>query len=283
MPADENANPAENANPPGAANGGGGGAVAAAVGEAPQGAAVAAANNVVPFRTPGTPPDPQPPASAAAIRAVVQRAEKYVTAARDYYRDSAKELGAKSKRIRFWAVVLGVVGGLCPLIPGVLAGLPGGIGAASGTAATAISMFASVASSSGFLFLAIAAGLLLLDQVFGYSSAWMRFNLADAHLGGLIESFAVDVTADLGDPSDVTLPADRADTILASVRKFVADAEGIVVNETEAWIAEFKSGLLALTEATKNNRAKGVTVSNNTGPVAVVAPPDGGDGPGKKG
>ena len=152
---------------------------------------------------------------------------------RVYYDGKARKAGAMSRRLRVWAVILGVAGGLCPLMPVSLlekiVGEP---------AAAAVSSF-------GFVFFALAAAAVLLDQAFGYSSSWMRSRLAELELARLVSAFRIEVVSALAcGPERVA--ADDARRTLARVAAFADDINGAALRETQAWVAEFKAGLLQI-------------------------------------
>ena len=64
-------------------------------------------------------------------------------------------------------MLLGIAGGICPLLP-------------MSTTEHALVI------SLGYVFFALAAGLVLLDQVFGFSSSWMRFTTARLRPSGRV-------------------------------------------------------------------------------------------------
>jgi hypothetical protein len=99
--------------------------------------------------------------------------------------------------------------------------------------------------------IALAGGCLLLDQVFGYSSSWMRYRLAELQLRKLIRVFSLDTQAEFAKLPDQTVPADQADRIIAQIKAFITEASNVVISETETWVAEFKSGLLKREQITK--------------------------------
>ena len=110
------------------------------------------------------------------------------------------------------AVILGVLGGLCPLLPaGLVEELPGDLKA--------------MISPLGFVLFGLAAGAILLDQAFGYSSAWMRSRLTEAELSKLIWSFEIEVRGALNCAAD-TLSGDDAKAILGRVSQFAAALSG---------------------------------------------------------
>jgi hypothetical protein len=160
-----------------------------------------------------------------------------------YYPWNAGRMGKVSRRLRRAAVILGVLGGLCPLLPASLVGeLPGDLKA--------------MISPLGFVLFALAAGAILLDQAFGYSSAWMRSRLTEVELNKLIWSFEIEVRGALSCAAD-TLSGDDAKAILDRVSQFAAACQDTIVRETQTWIAENKAGLLQIEQITRSSSRPG--------------------------
>ena len=160
-----------------------------------------------------------------------------------YYPWNASKMGKVSRRLRRAAVILGVLGGLCPLLPaGLVEELPGDLKA--------------MISPLGFVLFGLAAGAILLDQAFGYSSAWMRSRLTEAELSKLIWSFEIEVRGALNCAAD-TLSGDDAKAILGRVSQFAAACQDTIVRETQTWIAENKAGLLQIEQITRSSGRPG--------------------------
>ena len=113
---------------------------------------------------------------------------------------------------------------------------------------------ATTISQLGFVFFALAAAAVVLDQAFGYSSSWMRSRLAELELRKLIGSFQIEVRSVLACASE-KLPADNAKALVDRVTKFAADADDIVVGETQRiGSAESKAGLLQVEQISRVSR-----------------------------
>lgn len=168
----------------------------------------------------------------------VSRAEER----REWYNSRAGLMGTISRRLRFWAVILGLAGGVCPLVPNTLiveaVGIPG-----------------SAVSALGFILIALAGGLMVLDQVFGYSSSWMRFRLSELRLAKLIGDLQNEVGGDLVVVPDGLVPPDRTEKILKGLTQFSGAVDETLIVETETWISEFKAGLLQVDRLTKSGSA----------------------------
>jgi hypothetical protein len=187
-----------------------------------------------------------------AIEPLVKEVIANASATHAWYDKRASHVKNLSRLSRLFAIWLGVIGGLCPLLPDsmfapFLAYFPN-----SGATAT----------GSGLVFFIFAGGCLLLDQAFGFSTSWMRYRLAELRLGKLIRTFAVEVDCELAKCGGKRLPADRADAIFARLKAFVAEVENRKIEETETWVAEFKAGLLQMEQFTKT-RGKSTAGQNN--------------------
>jgi hypothetical protein len=200
----------------------------------------------------------------AALERMVKEAIKTANDDLAWYNKRAKHVKRMSRGTRRWAIYLGIVGGLCPLVAesvfGVLAPLLKGLFLAVTTLFSEIptggtnfndALDSVSASGTGLVCFALAGGCLLVDQVFGYSSSWMRYRLAELRLGKLVRTFALDVESELAMFEGRSLPHEQAKSILARLKAFVAGLEDVRIEETETWVAEFKAGLLQMEQLTK--------------------------------
>ena len=188
-----------------------------------------------------------------ALHPLIKEAIASATATQNWYDRRASHVKNLSRWVRLAAIVFGILGGLCPLVPEsfvgpLLAYLPSLLG---------IPLDRITATGSGLVFFVIAGGCMLLDQAFGFSSSWMRYRLAELRLSRLIRTFAVDVESELAKCGGKRLPAEQAESILASLKKFVADVETHKIDETETWVREFKAGLVQIEQITKGRGKPG--------------------------
>jgi SMODS and SLOG-associating 2TM effector domain 2 len=181
------------------------------------------------------------PVDRSALQKLIEDTCRKAEQNRDWYDKRARAMGKVSRRLRLSAIGFGVLGGLCPLVPAILVEEIFGK-----STATTISQL-------GFVLFALAAAAVVLDQAFGYSSSWMRSRLAELELGRLIGSFQLEVRSALACASD-KLPADNAKGLLNRVTEFAANADDIVVRETQTWISEFKAGLLQVEQISRSSR-----------------------------
>ncbi|TCO52903.1 SLATT domain-containing protein [Actinocrispum wychmicini] len=127
--------------------------------------------------------------------------------------------GLYSKVLRLVSLVLAVVGGAVPLVAN--AGLIGGVN-----------------SSVGYLLLALAGGLQLIDRYFGYSSAWTRYVNAAMRLNAQL------LVLQLEFASLRSRGADDSEQwgLLKQYGRLLA---GMIETETSQWSAEFHETIRA--------------------------------------
>jgi len=175
------------------------------------------------------------------VEAWIRKAREEADATRKWYDSRASKMGKWSRRLRQAAVLLAVLGGLCPLLPEKLIER----------------WFGDVAppavSQAGFILIALAAGAVLLDQAFGYSSSWMRSRLAELELGRIIGSYGVKFDSALGSLG-TSVTRDDADRVVSLLARFVEDINDVSIVETRTWVSEFKSGLTQIDRIVNSNR-----------------------------
>ena len=150
------------------------------------------------------------------IKQVLERAKLL----KDWYDRKASERGRQSRLLRIFAVILVVLGGLCPLLPE--------------------SMGAEFMQPYGYLLLAVAAGFVVIDRAFGVSTSWMRYRMAHMRIDREQSLFQLSVDTSL---ARMTSPDSNRQALVRDVidttREFLARIEELVVEETEAWLLEF--------------------------------------------
>jgi SMODS and SLOG-associating 2TM effector domain 2 len=109
-----------------------------------------------------------------------------------------------------------------------------------------------VAPAWGSVALALAAGFVGLDYYFGFSSGWMRYMETDQKIIHALREFQFDweaLRAGWGahPPSSVQVLA-----ALSRLKQFGLLVQQLVEDETNAWIAEFRSTLRMMDEAARS-------------------------------
>ncbi|MEU5782127.1 SLATT domain-containing protein [Micromonospora lupini] len=141
-----------------------------------------------------------------------------------YLRDKAVRRRV-SRVLRGCAILLGIAGGVVPLVSAASAG--------SG-------------ASWGYVLLATAGGCLAFDHFFGLSSAWMRDIATAQALQRALTEFRLDwATAEL---STATATEDREFDLVVRrretlIRALVMRTAELVEAETDEWLSEFRSNI----------------------------------------
>ena len=155
-----------------------------------------------------------------------------------YYRKK-KGRSVTSQMLRFAAVAFSVLGGLVPLLMSVFASRPSW---------EWLKPFESVQFGQlGYLFLAVAGGLFLLDKYFGYSTGWMRYIVAMQAIEKAREMFRLDWAAlsRALSKADPGTPAyeEAVGRMIQRVRAAIVEVKEHSEKETQAWILEFQTNL----------------------------------------
>jgi hypothetical protein len=139
----------------------------------------------------------------------------------NWYRTKQKPKQQLSHFVRCIALLLVIVGGLCPLLPEI-SNLD--------------------ASRYGYVFLAAGGGLLLFDKLFGLSSSWMRFMAAAQEIEALLDAFRVDWACE---ESKLNAPENRSeiDPRFQLVKDFLVNMHAIIERETNEWKSEFQKSV----------------------------------------
>jgi hypothetical protein len=168
------------------------------------------------------------------IRELVGQAIARAEADIRWYEKHARKKAFASRTCRYLGILLGVAGGLCPLLP--VSFVAGWLAAEPMQVEVGIKSF-------GFILLALAAGIVLLDRVFGYSASWMRYKLAQMKLEYALERYRIQTSGILAADGD-SPDSELATAVFRATEEFSTTVSGIVLNETEAWISEHDAGLL---------------------------------------
>lgn len=181
--------------------------------------------------------DWSPDSRSASLTKVYDHTMGVSTTAQNWYAAKHPSKRASGRALRLTGLLFLGVGGVLPIISEISSSTSGKPTIAPGWAAVA---------------LALAAGCGILDRFLGYSSAWMRFILAEQRLERQRRDFEYawnELLTKLSNP-----PTEAAvDELLKLARENVKKVEDIIDRETAEWITEFR-GVLA--EAERSLTAK---------------------------
>jgi len=162
------------------------------------------------------------PGDLTKLQKIVDDVKSRASKCLEWYDVNASKQAVQSRGLRRISVLLVVLGGLCPLIPASLGG--------------------ALLQPYGYLFLAGAAGVVVFDRAFGYSSSWMRYRIAHMRIARALSLYgAVSATLLAGAETQSANGQNNVRALVAATHTFLATVEDLVVDETESWLQEFKA------------------------------------------
>jgi len=178
----------------------------------------------------------------ASLDRVYQWAVAKTRAHIDWYDKKKGPIRRRSRVLRFLAISLATAGALCPLLDA--AGLPAAVGGG-----IALGQW-------GYVLLAAAAGVFAFDKYFGLSTGWMRFIVTQMSIERALQEFQCDWAIMYAKQSEQELREINVPAMLQRIKDFIAQVEGLMKQETDAWVVEFQSNI---TELNKLLKAKAET------------------------
>lgn len=160
-----------------------------------------------------------------------------------WYRESKRGKRWWAVRLRVFAIVLGGLATVTPTAVMLVSPLLDNAWARS------LPLLASI-------FAAMAATLVLLDKFFGFSTAWIRYEAAYQEIEARTEAFQLGWARLRTRLSGQPLTEAQLGEALDAVTGFHASILDAVKQETQAWVAEFKSSLADLEKAAETRRAE---------------------------
>ena len=161
------------------------------------------------------------------LRALFEAVQDDAQVQIDWYEDKSKPKRWFSFALRIFAILLAILGGLCPIV-----GEIDGIGL----------------DRIGYVLFALAAGCVVFDQLFGVSSGWMRFMSAHLELKAGLDRFRLDWVALDARVKDGKPTIESVQVHIDLLQDFNAFVHDTVQKETGTWVAEFRSSLQELTK-----------------------------------
>jgi hypothetical protein len=189
------------------------------------------------------------------VRQLFHFAEASANYSIDWYEVKRARKAAKSRALRFTAILLTVFGGLTPVFAGL------------GVSTVHWWGLNINLGQIGYLFLGLAAACIGLDRFFGFSSGWMRYISTKMTLEKSLSEFRLDwamLVAKLGANPPT---ADQVQLMIQRVREFLLAVTTQVEQETQAWVSEFKTNLA---EVEKTAKAQGESTSPGAIDITVT-------------
>ncbi|MCL6257452.1 SLATT domain-containing protein [Aquiflexum sp. TKW24L] len=156
--------------------------------------------------------------------------------ASNWYAYSKKNKKKYSKWIRFWSIILFGFGGLIPLI----------------NALFLENDFKFNFLNLGYISIAFAGTLLLLDRFFGFSSGWIRYMTTEMEIQKKIREFELRWEIETFRADLVSIPPEEAKELLRMLMDFSVLIDEIVKEETSSWVTEFQSSMAELQKSINN-------------------------------
>jgi hypothetical protein len=168
-----------------------------------------------------------------------------------WYMRKKKGRSGPSRALRFGAICLTVLGGLVPLLISVFPSPP---------AWPWLEPFSELRFGQlGYVLLAMAGGLVLLDRYFGFSTGWMRYIIAMQAIEKAREAFRLDWIA-LSRSLTMAPESEQAEIVnrlIERVRAVVLEVKEHVEKETQSWISEFQTNLAQFEKDVKTQMEAG--------------------------
>lgn len=158
----------------------------------------------------------------ACFRWMTRKAEDQVK----WYEDRRIPQKNWSQRTRWLSLTFATLGALCPL-------------------AAPMEIFQNKnLPELGYIFLAFGALIITFDRLYGFSSSWMRYASTQLNLDIALREFQFEWAL-------LQSQNHSPDAALQKLKDFSAKIDGIVKQETDAWINEFRSNIAELEKVLK--------------------------------
>ncbi|OGU02175.1 MAG: hypothetical protein A2X82_01435 [Geobacteraceae bacterium GWC2_55_20] len=144
----------------------------------------------------------------------------------DWYETRRKPRRLLAQGVRGLALILATLGALCPLL------------------APVVTINGLKLPELGYAFLAVGAALIPFDRYYGFSSSWMRFSSTQLSLEMLLREFQFDWIL-------LQSQVFSAGTSIQKLKEFTGKVDGIIKQETDAWITDFKNNIAELEKMLK--------------------------------
>ncbi|EON76333.1 hypothetical protein ADIS_3461 [Lunatimonas lonarensis] len=147
-----------------------------------------------------------------------------------WYVDNQVWMKRLSKSIRLGSIVLFALGGLIPMIHSLLLE----------------NEFPVNIVNLGYISIAAAGTLLLLDKFFGFSSGWIRFITTHLEMKRKIVEFEMRWKIETFGKNLDEISEEEGKVLLSMLADFISQINDIKYQETNAWVSEFQSNLAEL-------------------------------------
>jgi hypothetical protein len=159
-----------------------------------------------------------------------------------WYLDKKRGPASAAQLCRSAAVFLTVLGGLCPILKTAFPG----------------KLFEIGFGDLGYVLLAFALAIVLVDKYAGYSTAWMRYIKTNLRLEGMLQQFQYDwqITCVQSDFDKTTPEAEKVVKLITKLKDFAKQVSAEIESETQEWVTEFQQSLALLAKASERDDKK---------------------------
>ena len=105
--------------------------------------------------------------------------------------------------------------------------------------------------------LVLAGVFIALDRFLGHSSAWVRYTSTGFRLQGLRNKFQIEWQCERSKCKAAAPEDDQTKTLCAMAKAFIQLADKLIMEETNAWIAEFQNALKQVDTLVKTKEENG--------------------------
>ncbi|TXE06717.1 SLATT domain-containing protein [Algoriphagus aquimarinus] len=156
--------------------------------------------------------------------------------ASNWYKVNIKAKRKYSRGIRLTSIILFGLGGIIPLINALILENKG----------------ETTILNLGYIAIAFAGTLLLLDKFFGFSSGWIRYITTEMEITKKIKEFELRWKIETYGKNLAVIPEEEAKELLSMLADFIIMIKEIVKEETSAWALEFQTNMAELQKSINN-------------------------------
>lgn len=170
------------------------------------------------------------------LDALYQYVKDRATKAIDWYLESKRDKKTWAIWLRVLAILLASAGAIIPILSQIITDPKGNQIIAPA--------WASVA-------LVLAGVLVALDRFLGCSSSWIRYISTELRLQKILDEFQIDWQCQKSKWKDAGPDDKQTEGMFATAKQFIQEVDQLIIEETNAWIAEFQSVLKQIDELAK--------------------------------
>ena len=156
--------------------------------------------------------------------------------ASNWYKNNLRDKRRYSRGIRMISIILFGLGGIIPLINALILENKGEY--------TILNL--------GYIAIALAGTLLLLDKFFGFSSGWIRYITTEMEITKKTKEFELRWKIETYGKNLADLPEEEAKELLRMLADFLLMVEEIIKEETSSWAMEFQNNMAELQKSINN-------------------------------